>query len=99
MTREGWEKRELFTIPAKLRLRRRSGEASKRIGLEASTPFGKKATVGQNLTTGLRALYDGISAEGWHSNLYSWWLDFLRKLNPDPGNTHVPPAFRTAVKP
>jgi Protein of unknown function (DUF3160) len=44
-----------------------------------------------------RALYDGISAEGWHSNLYTSWLDFLRKLNPDQGNTQVAPAFRTAV--
>ncbi len=44
-----------------------------------------------------RALYDGISAEGWHSNLYTSWLDFLRKLNPDPGNTKVAPAFRTSV--
>ncbi len=42
-----------------------------------------------------RALYDGISPEGWQSNLYMSWLGFLRKLNGAEGNTHVSPVFRT----
>ncbi|MDB5048239.1 MAG: hypothetical protein JWO30_1310 [Fibrobacteres bacterium] len=44
-----------------------------------------------------RALYDGISAEGWQSNMYTSWLGFLRKLNPAEGNTKVAPAFRTGI--
>lgn len=43
-----------------------------------------------------RALYDGISAAGWRSNLYTSWLDFLRQLNPA-DNSAFAPAFRTAA--
>jgi hypothetical protein len=43
-----------------------------------------------------RALYDGISEAGWRSNLYTAWLDFLRKLNPA-DNSAFAPAFRTAA--
>lgn len=43
-----------------------------------------------------RALYDGLSQAGWRTNLYSAWLDFLRKLNPS-GNSAFAPAFRTAA--
>ncbi len=42
-----------------------------------------------------RTLYDGISAEGWQSNLYTSWLGFLRKLNGAENNTKVAPVFRT----
>ncbi len=42
-----------------------------------------------------RTLYDGISAEGWSANLYTGWLDFLRKLNGAEGNAKVSPVFRS----
>jgi hypothetical protein len=42
-----------------------------------------------------RALYDGISAEGWQSNMYTSWLAFLRKLNGAETNPKAAPAFRS----
>ncbi len=42
-----------------------------------------------------RALYDGISEEGWGTNLYTSWLGFLRKLNGAEGNANVAPVFRS----
>lgn len=46
-----------------------------------------------------RALYDGLSEAGWRTNLYSAWLDFLRKLTPraPEDNADFAPAFRTAA--
>lgn len=42
-----------------------------------------------------RKLYDGISAAGWGSNLYTGWLGFLRKLNAAAANPKVAPVFRS----
>jgi hypothetical protein len=44
-----------------------------------------------------RQLYDDISAQGWQSNLYTSWLNFLRQLSGAQDNTAVSPAFRTTA--
>jgi len=43
-----------------------------------------------------RRLYDDISEPGWQSNLYTCWLDFLRKLNGAEKNPALSPVFRTS---
>ncbi len=43
----------------------------------------------------LRDLFDQISPEGWHSNLYNGWINSLRQLNNAADNSFVSPVFRT----
>jgi hypothetical protein len=43
-----------------------------------------------------RTLYESISPTGWKDNLYTSWLDFLRKLNPS-STQSFPAAFQTAA--
>jgi len=44
-----------------------------------------------------RQLYDDISPQGWQSNLYTSWMNFLRKLNGVEDNPRVSPCFRTTA--
>ncbi len=43
----------------------------------------------------LRDLFDQISPEGWHSNLYNGWINSLRQLNNAEDNSLISPVFRT----
>ncbi len=59
------------------------------------TEFGPMAP--PQMLAAQRTLYDGII--GWQDNLYSSWLNFLRKLSPNPNTplTSASPVFRTAA--
>lgn len=50
----------------------------------------------QNLAA-LRYLIDSYDDEFWEANLYSNWLNIIRKLNPPIGRTNLPPFMQTAA--
>ncbi len=50
----------------------------------------------QNLAA-LRYLIDSYDAEFWNANLYSNWLNIIRKLNPPEDRTNLPPFMQTAA--
>jgi hypothetical protein len=50
----------------------------------------------QNLAA-LRYLIDSYDDEFWNANLYSNWLNIIRKLNPPQDRTNLPPFMQTAA--
>jgi hypothetical protein len=45
----------------------------------------------------LRYLIDSFDDEFWNANLYSNWLNIIRKLNPPGDRTNLPPFMQTAA--
>jgi len=45
----------------------------------------------------LRYLIDSYDDEFWNANLYSNWLNIIRKLNPPENRTELPPFMQTAA--
>ena len=50
----------------------------------------------QNLA-GLRYLIESYDDEFWNANLYSNWLNIIRKLNPPEDRTNLPPFMQSAA--